>query len=326
MTRSRLVWRQLVLPVPVDEVRVRSFLASVVTVTGSPSVVFETIGSDGHVLWRLGTEAWAVRDIHALALAHLPGVRLLDPSQQTIAPEPGRVELHLHRAAHLASDVVATTPPAVAAALRFDGGVSVPLRVEATETVTRSLLSVLTSAKGMESIRLQLVCGGRLKPRTPTEQPGRPKAAREVQQHLREPGFVVALRVSASASSEPRARALVRNVAAALKGLEVPGARLRVWKSSLSAVVEARSSWWLPMPLRISELPAFLAWPLTRDCPALPAPIPSSCHHRPSFPQGAGCSVMPRLNRPGAVQSRSRPTTRCGTSTCSVQLESASPP
>ena len=50
---------------------------------------------------------------------------------------------------------------------------------------------------------------------------------------------MVALRVGASASSESRARALVRTVAAALKSLEVPGSRLRVWKSSLSAVVEA---------------------------------------------------------------------------------------
>jgi hypothetical protein len=274
MSRSGLVWRQLVLPVPVDEARVRSFLAAVVTVTGSPSVVFEAIASCGQVLWRLGTVPWAVRDIHALALAHLPGVRLLDPSQQTIVPDPGRVELHLHRAAHLASDVVATTPPAAAAALRFDGAVSVPLRVEATETVTRSLLSVLASAMGTESIRLQLVCGGRLKPRTPHEQPGHPKVAREVQHHLREPGFVVALRISASASSEPRARALVRTVAAALKGLEVPGSRLRVWKSSLSAVVEARSSWWLPMQMRTSELPAFLAWPLVEGLPGVASAHP----------------------------------------------------
>lgn len=301
MSRSGLVWRQLVLPVPVDEARVRSFLAAVVTVTGSPSVVFEAIGSSGHVLWRLGTGPWAVRDIHALALAHLPGVRLLDPSQQTIAPEPARVELHLHRAAHLASDVVATTPPAAAAALRFDGAVSVPLRVEATEAVTRSLLSVLASTKSTESIRLQLVCGGRLKPRTPTEQPGHPKAAREVQQHLREQGFVVALRVSTSASSEMRARALVRTVAAALKGLEVPGSRLQVWKSSLAAVVEARSSWWLPMPLRISELPAFLAWPLTDGLPGVASAHPVLMPPSPAIPSKG------RLLGQAATEAQGRP-------------------
>lgn len=301
MSRSGLVWRQLVLPVPVDEARVRSFLAAVVTVTGSPSVVFEAIGSGGRVLWRLGTEPWAVRDIHALALAHLPRIRLLDPSQQTIVPEPSRVELHLHRAAHLASDVVATTPPASAAALRFDGAVTAPLRVEATETVTRSLLSVLASAKGKESIRLQLVCGGRLKPRTPHEQPGRPKAAREVQQHLREPGFVVALRVSASAGSEPRARALVRTVAAALKGLEVPGSRLRIWKSSLTAVVEARSSWWLPMPLRISELPVFLAWPLSEGLPGVASAHPVVLPPSPAVPSKG------RLLGQAAAEAQERP-------------------
>ncbi|AQP47280.1 hypothetical protein BW730_06960 [Tessaracoccus aquimaris] len=301
MNRSGLVWRQLVLPVPADEARVRSFLSALVTATGSPTVAFEAIGSGGQVLWRLGTEPWAVRDIHALALAHLPGVRLLNPSQQHIVPESERVELHLHRAAHLASDVVATRPPAAAAALRFNGTVSAPLRVEATETVTRSLLSMLASAKGKESIRLQLVCGGRLKPRTPTEQLGHPKAAREVQQHLGEPGFVVALRVSASASSESRARALVRTVAASLKGLEVPGSWLRIWKSSLSAVVEARSSWWLPMPLRISELPAFLAWPLTEGLPGVASAHPVLMPPSPAIPSQG------RLLGQAATEAQGRP-------------------
>lgn len=284
MSRFRLVWRQLVLPVPVDEARVRSFLTALATVTGSPTVVFEAIGSSGTVFWRIGTEPWAVRDIHALALAHMPGVRLVDPNQQAVFGSTELADLRPHPAAQLASNSVATTPPAAAASLRFDGTVTEPLRLDGAESVTRSLLSVLASTSTKETIRLQLVCGARLTPLTPWEKQGQPKPSREVQQHLRESGFVVALRVSASAGSEGRARALVRNVAAALKGLEVPGARLRVWKSSLSAVVEARSSWWLPMQLRTSELPAFLAWPLVEGLPGVASAHPALLPPSPVVP------------------------------------------
>lgn len=284
MSRPHLVWRQLVLPVPVDEARVRSFLSALATVSGGPTLVFEAIGSGGSVLWRIGTEPWAVRDIHALALAHLPGVRLVDPSRQAVSGFIELDDLHSHPSAHLGSNTVATTPPAAAASLRFDGAVTEPLRLDGAESVTRSLLSVLASAKSRESIRLQLVCGTRLKPRISWEKQGQPKPSREVQQHLRESGFVVTLRASASAGSEGRARALVRNVTAALKGLEVPGARLRVWKSSLSAVVEARSSWWLPMQLRTSELPAFLAWPLVEGLPGVASAHPVLLPPSPAIP------------------------------------------
>lgn len=305
MSRSRLVWRQLVLPVPVSEARVRSFLSAVVTVTGSPTVVFEAIGSGGTVLWRIGTEPSAVRDIHALALAHLPGVRLVDPSLQAVSGSIDLDDLHSDPSAHLRSNIVATTPPAAAASLRFDGTVTEPLRIDGAESVTRSLLSVLASAKSKELIRLQLVCGTRLKPRIPWEKQGQPKPSREVQQHLRESGFVVALRASASAGSEGRARALVRNVAASLKGLEVPGARLRVWKSSLSAVVEARSSWWLPMQLRTSELPAFLAWPLVEGLPGVANAHPIMLSPSPAVPSKGrligDAATAPPGNRPVAL-------------------------
>lgn len=284
MSRARLVWRQLVLPVPVDEVRVRSFLAALATVTGSPSVVFEAIGSAGVVSWRIGTEPWAIRSIRALALAHLPGVRLVDPGQQAITGSVELENLMVHPAAQLASNTVGTRPPAAAASLRFDGTVTQPLRIEAAESVTRSLLSVLAATTSAQTVRVQVVCGARLSPRSPWTRQGEPKASREVANHLRESGFVVALRVSASAKTEDQARALIRNVAAALQGLEVPGSRLRIWKSSLAAVVEARSSWWLPMQLRTSEVPAFLAWPLVAGLPGIASVHPVMLHPPSAIP------------------------------------------
>lgn len=271
MSRSGLVWRQLVLPVPVAEARARSFMAALATLTGSPLVVFEAIGSGGSVVWRVGTEPWAVRDVQALALAHLPGVRLVDPSEQRIAAEPGRGELVPHVGARLASDELATTPPAAAALLHFGGAISEPLRVDEAETVTRSLLTALASASETETVRLQLVCGSRLHPRAPKTTGGGRNPSREMTNYLHEAGFVVALRVSAQARTDGRARSLVRGVAASLRGLEVPGARLRIRRASLSAVAEARTSWLLPMQLRLSEIPALLAWPLTPGLPGVPA-------------------------------------------------------
>ena len=76
---SGLVWRQLVLPVPVDEARMRSVVAALAGLPGSPHLAFEVIARGGRVWWRLGTEPWALRSVQALLLAHLPGVRLVDP-------------------------------------------------------------------------------------------------------------------------------------------------------------------------------------------------------------------------------------------------------
>ena len=83
---SGLVWRQLVLPVPVDEVRMRALVAALAALPGSPHLAFEVLARAGRVWWRLGTESWALRSVQALLLAHLPGVRLVDPSVQVVRP------------------------------------------------------------------------------------------------------------------------------------------------------------------------------------------------------------------------------------------------
>ena len=77
---SGLVWRRLELPVPVDQARVQAFFAAVATLPGGPVVACELIGSAGTVRWRIGALPGALRDVQALALAHLPGVRLVRQS------------------------------------------------------------------------------------------------------------------------------------------------------------------------------------------------------------------------------------------------------
>lgn len=284
---SGYVWRQLVLPVPVDEARVRSFLAALASLTGSPFVVFEAIGCAGSVVWRIGTEPRAVRSVHALALAHLPGVRLVDPSQQAVTSLAETVATVKRPSLRLNSDHVAISESGVVALARFAGPETQPLRSDATEAVTRSVLAVLAGTKPGETLRLQVVLGARLAPTRPVTRPatvgllgsvsGRPdgaQASREVVQSLREPGFVVAVRIAASASVTSRASVLVRNVAAGLRGLEMPRLRLRLWRSTPKAVAQARSSWLLPMQLRVSDLPGLLAWPVAEQLPGVASPHP----------------------------------------------------
>lgn len=282
---SGYVWRQLVLPVPVDESKVRSFMAALSGLHGSPFVVFEAIGHNDGVVWRLGTEPWAVRGVHALALAHLPGVRLVDPSQQVVSSLADVVKIDDASSMRLGSDHVAISSSTAVATARFSSPETRPLRTDATETVTRSVLAVLAGTGSQETIRIQLVLGARLTPTRPMERPALAgmlgvarsaggAASRDVVHSLEEPGFVVTLRIGASASTSQRAASLVRSVAAGLKGLEMPRLRLRLWRSTPKALAQARSSWLLPMQLRISELPGLLAWPVAENLPGVASPHP----------------------------------------------------
>lgn len=273
-TGSGYVWRQLVLPVPVDEARVRSFVTALAMLSGSPYVVFEAIGHGGTVVWRLGTEGWAARNVYALALAHLPGVRLVNPGEQPVA---GMADVLVSQTVRLDRDDVATAEPSAVAAVRLTGTDSAPLAANAAESITRSLLAVLASAGTKETLRVQLVCGSRLYPRHPARVEAEQLAAgavRQAVQVLGEPGFLASLRIAASAGTPGRANALVTSAISALKGIQTPRIRLRSWRSSARTVTQARSPWLLALQLHASQIPALLAWPLADDLPGVPTPHP----------------------------------------------------
>lgn len=300
--RSGYLWRQLVLPVPVDEARVRSFLAALSGMSGSPFVVFEVISHHGVVSWRLGTEPWALSSVHALALAHLPGVRLVNPGEQAVSSLQDIVP---HALAYLASDTVATTG-AEAARVHFTNSAFHPLKADASEAVTRSLLAVLAGVGNGETVRLQLVCGRRLRPRS-TPKPTTPQTqapSRDAVRSLQEPGFEAAVRIAASARTTAKARWLVAQTAAALKGLELPPVRLQVWRTSPKALAEARSPWLLPMHVRASDIPGLLGWPLADDLPGVAPqhPLPLAPHPRVVVKQAPGSRVLGRsVTNPGQL-------------------------
>ena len=268
---SGLVWRQLVLPVPVDEARMRSVVAALAALPGSPHLAFEVLARAGRVWWRLGTEPWALRSVQALLLAHLPGVRLVDPSIHVV--RTGQ-QLAVPREAFLATDTPATAPAATVAAVRFTHTMLHPLRTDRTEAVTRSLLAVLAATGKGETVRLQVVCGHRLSPRRYPSDKNTTTPSRQITSSLEEPGFHTAVRIGASATSPSRARWLVSQAAASLRGLELPPVRLRLWRSTPGALASARSPWLLPLHLRASELPGLLAWPVADDLPGVASPHP----------------------------------------------------
>ena len=207
---SGLTWRQLVLPVPVDEARMRSVVAALAGLPGSPHLAFEVFGRGGRVWWRLGTEPWALRSVQALLLAHLPGVRLVDPGIHVV--RSGQ-KLAVPREAFLATDAPATAPASTVATVRFTNTVLYPLRTDSTETVTRSLLAVLAGTTTKETVRLQVVCGRRLPPRRYPTAEGAATPSRQVTARLEDPGFQVAVRIGASAASPSRAHWLVSQTA-----------------------------------------------------------------------------------------------------------------
>ena len=255
---SGLVWRRLELPVPVDQARVQAFFAAVATLPGGPVVACELIGNAGTVRWRIGALPGALRDVQALALAHLPGVRLVRQSGVAAAD------------AELFRDDLGTSGSVAVAHLHVRHRAGAALPSDSAEAVTRSLLAVLAATRRGETVRVQLVLGGRQRPQEPdppvsTTTTGR----RQAEAAQREHGFWSSLRISAAAPRLERARGLVLAISAALRGLETPQVRLQVWRSTVRALVEARPPWLVANVLRPAEIPSLLGWPLCEGLPGL---------------------------------------------------------
>lgn len=292
MGSSGLVWRQLVLPVPVDQSRVQGFFAAVATMPGDPLVVCEAVGSGGSVRWRIGAQPGAVRSVQALALAHLPGVRLARPALASLERDSGE---------RLFRDDLGTAGSVAVAVLRYRRCGPSTLRGEVAESVTRSVLAVLASARAHETIRLQLVLGPRQRPQAPVTTTGTAGSGgvdrRQAEAVLREHGFRAVLRVSASTRCRDRSRALVWAVAAALRNLEAPHTGLQVWRSSVRALITARLPWLAEMELRPSQIAAVVGWPLCLGLPGVASahprvlPVPAAVA---STPSAGGVRVLGR--------------------------------
>lgn len=241
-----LHWQRLHLSAPVDPDHAGAALVALASLPGSPRIVLETISQRGRVTWRVGARVEQASDIARALTTHLPDAR--------IAPDT-TVELQ----------------PVTAAKVRARGVDRLPLHNDAVEAVTRSVLAAMARTRRGEELRLQVVLGPRLRPRTIRDVD--PIDRRAVLTKLAEHGFGCAIRIAATAQSPDRAAGLIRSLGSAWHALDAPGVHLSLHQAFTGSVTRATSPWVWPLQLRISDLVPLLGWP-TAPPPLAGVPSP----------------------------------------------------
>lgn len=151
---SRLTWATLRLPIPIHPDTARATLDALAGLSSQPRVVLEAVGVAGSVSWRLGADSdHLARVLRALA-GQLPDLRTESPEDST------------------------TSTPDVAAQLAVPGHREGLLDTTRVEPVARGVLAALSSARSKESVRIQVILGGRQAPRVAVPGPDR---ARRIQ-------------------------------------------------------------------------------------------------------------------------------------------------
>lgn len=269
MPRASYIWKRLDLPGVVAPAAVRAGLVGLAGLPGQPRLVLETVSTGGRLAWRLGGEPAAVTRAVAVLRTHLP-------------------ELRTRTAGSVFADV---DQIGTAGNLRIRGSRHLPLGTEQTEPVVRAVLDALMATRQQETLRLQLILGPRTTPRRAIEIDGisRTLTTRKAGQH----GFGCALRVATRAETEPRARHLVSQVAAGLRGLEIPGVSISLGRVGVRSVAEVGSPLLWPLWLSVDDLVPLLGWPVS-DNPE--ASLPGMPPHHPKLLPAT--SAHPGAGRP----------------------------
>lgn len=271
MPNPRLHWRYLDIPATLTPAALRAVLLGLSALPGQPRLILETIGSGKRVMWRLGaSDDVALRKAAHVLRTHLPDV-LLDAT----APES------LDRLA-----MSGETKPSVtlAAQLRISRHRDQPLSDRDRETTVRALLAAVAAAGVKEQLRLQLVLGPRTWPRNPRanspsasldlidllDPHGRQKNFDVRQRSNRlakhgQHGFGCTIRILATSGTTERARNLIGQVGAALRGIEAADQAVQLRPCSVRSVEQASSPWFWPLWLSIDDLLAVTGLPVTDD-------------------------------------------------------------
>lgn len=261
--RSPFAWTRLTLPTPVTPEATQASLQALAGLSGQPRIVLEAEGNAGMISWRLGADQSVTPRVLAALGVSLPGLRTADAPQS------------------------ASTPLTQAAGVHLPGHRQRPVQSENVEPVARAVLGALSQARGHERVRLQLILGPRYRPRRLTDI--EPDIRRDALAKYAQYRFGCSLRIAASAARPERTRRLIDGVAAALRGLEAPGARLVLRLASVAAVSSARSPFLWPLELSIDELVPMLGWPVA---PKPDTGLPGVPSRHPV--QLAAASVVPR--------------------------------
>jgi hypothetical protein len=281
--RPPFTWTRLHLPVPTSLDWARAAITAIAGISGQPRVVLEVAGRGGAVSWKLGCDAHETTRILTALATHLPGLR----------PEPLSSSFDGLRA-----DTVA--------AIRLAGGHRLPLHRDNTFLATRGLLGALAQTNKGESVYVQLVLGPRTRPTRPAEADVLQRRAVTIKHSEHQFGCLI--RVAARTTDPARSRSLIGSAIGALRGLEVPGVRIRVVRSSVQAFSAASSPFLWPNTLSISDVVPFTGWPVTNESdpalPGVPARHPKLLSPTEKVPQRGrplGVATAPSSVRPVAI-------------------------
>ena len=268
--RGPLMWTRLHLPSVVLPEQARAAVQAVAGLSGQPRIVLEAVGQQGRVTWWLSADEFVLPRILRAIAPHLPGLRTdgLQNKGVQITAAVG-VRLPGHRQS---------------VRLRSASAMEVNRR---TVDVGRSLLGALSAADASEIVLVQLVLGPRHRPhvvghdRAPllgtllggTPAPNRQPSATAISRA--EHRFGCELRIGADASTTARTRSLIEGVVGALRGLESPGVRVALRRTSAASVAKARSPYLWSLDLSVSEVVMVLGWPVASDLDAELPGVPS---------------------------------------------------
>lgn len=169
---------------------------------------------------------------------------------------------------------------------------SLSLETGRVEALTRAILASMSGLAEDEELALQVIVGSRLAPvTTTTEIPDARQpwwslltigtrhlsgeALARTSARRRQHGALVSLRLAATSSTPPRAKALIQRLFGGLRVAEAAGVRLRLTPDSPLHFNSVRIPWRYPLRLSASEIACLLGWPIgDGDLPGLPPVSP----------------------------------------------------
>lgn len=256
MKRSELSWLQLCWPRQVEAARLENITWLLASSAGVP-IVLEATGSAHAVEHRVALPPWRSQTVAEHIRAALPGVGLTLTNRPPVDFDQA---LEITHSTHLR-----------------------PLRVEASDTVSRALLTALQAAGRNEHLILQWLLISPLRPLAVSNRPdaamsgqssptlldvllGRPRlmdgeARGALRAKLSIPAWRAVGRVAIAAASEARRQLLLRQVIDALRLAEGPGVHLGARRCSVAKVERLSRPWFPRLRLNVAELVAVSAWP-----------------------------------------------------------------
>lgn len=261
MTRHQLenlCWREITWQRPFEQEAVWEVLTHLAALSPRGAVIWETRGSEGHVIHLLGAEQKYIHRIEEV-------FRTYGSVQFRDIPDSARKPAILAQKLKISHPVLA-------------------LNTNLTASAIRAGLAAMTANRGNEEAVLQIIFGPAYAPTpTPAELPDPTaswlniltgtvsKATAEARRTIREKAeqhrFQTMIRIGVSNGDSMR----LRGVLSALKVLESAGVRIQTEPENPAKLDSAHVPWHFPLTLSVKELTAFLLLPAgEEELPGMP--------------------------------------------------------